>query len=128
MAAGEAGSGLALILGMLNTIISEGLYDREFVEEYCHGFEDLKKHIERYVPESLETITWLSARQIREAARLFAGTHPGVVHHRVGTEQDINSTQTNRSLAILAAITGNLGVKGGTSSPPMYPATSRHGA
>ena len=115
------GAAVALILGMLNTIISEGLYDREFVEGYCHGFEDLKRHIERYVPESLEAITWVSAREIREAARLFAGTHPGVVHHRVGTEQDINSTQTNRSLAILAAITGNLGVKGGNLLPTHVP-------
>ncbi len=117
------GTDVALILGMLHTIIVEKLYNEEFVQRHCHGFEELRKHVEAYTPERMAAITWLSAADIRETARLFAGTRPAAVHHRVGVEQNLNSTQTNRSLAILAAITGNLGVKGGNllpNRPPGY--------
>ena len=107
------GTDAALILGMLHTVISEELYDKAFVEEYCHGFDKLKEHVKAYPPEKVAEITWLSAAKIKEAARLFAETKPATVHHRVAVEQTLSSTQVARALVILAAITGNLGVRGG---------------
>jgi anaerobic selenocysteine-containing dehydrogenase len=107
------GTDAALILGMLHTVISEELYDKVFVEKYCHGIDKLKEHVKAYPPEKVAEITWLSATKIREAARLFARTKPATVHHRVAVEQNLSSTQVARALVILAAITGNLGVKGG---------------
>ncbi|MCX7858181.1 MAG: molybdopterin-dependent oxidoreductase [Deltaproteobacteria bacterium] len=107
----------ALILGMLHTIISEGLYDRVFVEHYCYGFAKLVEHIKAYPPEKMAEITWLPPELIKKTARLFASIKPATVHHRVAVDQNINSTQTDRALAILAAITGNLGVKGGNLYP-----------
>jgi thiosulfate reductase/polysulfide reductase chain A len=115
------GTDVALILGMLHTIISEGLYDKAFVEQYCHGFDQLKEHVKAYPPEKAEEITWLSATKIKEAARLFARTKPATVHHRVAVEHNLNSTQTDRALVILASITGNLGVKGGNLLPTHVP-------
>ena len=115
------GTDVALILGMLHTIISEGLYDKAFVEQYCHGFDELKEDVKAYPPEKAAEITWLSATQIKEAARLFARTKPATVHHRVAVEHNLNSTQTDRALVILAAITGNLGVKGGNLLPTHVP-------
>jgi anaerobic selenocysteine-containing dehydrogenase len=111
------GTDVALIMGMLHTIISEGLYDKPFVEQYCYGFEKLAEHVEAFPAEKVAAITWLPAEQIREAARLFATTKPAVVHHRVAVDQNVNSTQTNRALVILAAVTGNLGIKGGNLLP-----------
>ena len=111
------GTDVALIMGILHTIISEGLYDRPFVEKYCYGFEKFVEHVKAFPPDRVAEITWLPASQIVEAARLFASTKPAVVHHRVAVDQNVNSTQTNRALVILAAITGNLGVKGGNLLP-----------
>jgi anaerobic selenocysteine-containing dehydrogenase len=107
------GTDAALILGMLHTVISEELYDKSFVEKYCLGFDKLKEHVKAYPPEKVAEITWLPAAKIKEAARLFAQTKPATVHHRVAVEQNLSSTQVARALVILAAITGNLGVKGG---------------
>jgi thiosulfate reductase/polysulfide reductase chain A len=115
------GTDVALILGMLHTIISEGLYDEAFVEKYCYGFDELKEHVKAYSPEKAEEITWLSATKIKEAARLFARTRPATIHHRVAVEHNLSSTQTDRALVILAAITGNLGVKGGNLLPTYVP-------
>ena len=107
------GTDVALALGMINVIINEGLYDQEFVSKWCYGFEELRQHVRGFSPEKVAEITWLAPDNIKAAARLYATTRPAVLHHRIGVEHNINSTQTNRALAILIALTGNLDVKGG---------------
>lgn len=107
------GTDLALALGMINVIVEERLYDKEFVDEWCHGFDRLKAHVMRYTPEKVAEITWVTAEKIREASRIYASTKPSALHHRVGIEQSVNSTQAVRALAILIAITGNIDTKGG---------------
>lgn len=111
----------ALALGMINTIIREGLYDKDFVEKWCYGFDKLKGHIKQFSPEKMAGITWVPADTIKEAARMYATTKPAVLFHRVALEQNINSTQTCRALAIMLALTGNLDVKGGNRFPMSSP-------
>jgi anaerobic selenocysteine-containing dehydrogenase len=103
----------ALALGMMRLIIEEGLYDKDFVTKWCHGFEQLKERVQPYTLEKVEEITWIPAQQIKEAARLYATTKPAVLHHRVALEHNINSSQTLRALNILIGLTGNIDVKGG---------------
>ncbi|MFC1868119.1 molybdopterin-dependent oxidoreductase [Thermodesulfobacteriota bacterium] len=115
------GTDMALILGMIHTLITEDLYDKNFVEKWCHGFDLLKEHIKSYSPEKMSEITWIPAEKIKEAARLYATVKPAAIHHRVAPEHNINSTQTDRGLIIMAAITGNLGIKGGNLLPTHVP-------
>jgi anaerobic selenocysteine-containing dehydrogenase len=68
----------ALALGMLNVIINEGLYDREFVENWCLGFDELKALVQAYSPQRAAEITWLPAEQLADTARLYA-TSPAAV-------------------------------------------------
>jgi len=107
------GTDCALALGMMNVIINEELYDKEFVSDWCYGFDELREHVQKFSLEKVSEITWLPADSIKEAARLYATTSSAVLHHRIGVEHNINSTQTDRSFAILIALTGNLDVKGG---------------
>ena len=102
-----------MALGMINVIIEEELYDKEFVDKWCFGFDKLKEHVKTFPPEQVAEITWVPPDKIREAARLYATTKPAVFHHRVAVEHNINSTQTNRAFVILIALTGNIDVKGG---------------
>ncbi len=111
------GTDLALVLGMMNTIINEELYDREFVGKWCYGFDELREHVKGYSPERVAEITWIPAEKIREAARLYATTKPAVLYHRVAVEHNINSTQTNRALVSLIALTGNIDIQGGNLLP-----------
>ena len=103
----------ALILAFINVIIAERLYDKKFVDEWCHGFDPLASWIQEYTPEKAEAITWIPAKKIRAAARMYATTRPASLHQRVAVNQNISSTQTSRALAVLIAITGNLDVPGG---------------
>ena len=107
----------ALILALINVIITEGLYDKEFVDKWCHGFDQLASRIEGYTPEKAEMITWVPAEKIRAAARMYATTKPASLHQRVAVNQNMSSTQTSRALAVLIALTGNLDVAGGNLFP-----------
>jgi thiosulfate reductase/polysulfide reductase chain A len=111
------GSDLALVLGMMKIIIQEELYDKEFVSRWCYGFDKLEEHLKDYSVEKAAETTWISVDAIREAARLYATTKPAALHHRVAIEHNINSTQTDRAVAMLVALTGNIGVKGGNLLP-----------
>ncbi len=121
------GTDAALALGMINWIIEEELYDRDFVDRWCVGFEDLAARAAEYPLARVADITWIPAEKIREAASLYATTRPAVLHHRVAMDQNVMSTQSSRSLIDLVAITGNIDVEGGNLLPPKIPGYYRTG-
>ena len=107
------GTDPALALGMLNVIINEGLYDKEFVDKWCVGFEELKQRVQEYSPERVEEITWVPREKIIEAARLYATTKPATIEVVVAIEQNADTISIARALAMLIGITGNYDVPGG---------------
>jgi len=118
------GTDTALALGMANVIISEGLYDKEFVEKYTHGWDKFVERVQEYPLDKVEKITWVPAAKIKDAARLYAKTKPACIQWGVAIEQTINSTDNNRILTDIMAITGNLDAPGGNvffKPPPVRP-------
>jgi len=108
------GTDMALALAMAHIIINEGIYDREFVEQYCFGFERLKEHVQKYTPAWAAQVTGLSKEEIIEAARIYALDKPGCIYIRLGSgAQQVTSTQTCRAISILVGITGNVDAQGG---------------
>ena len=107
------GTDTALALGMLNVIVNEGLYDKDFVENHVHGWEPFVKRVNEYPLSRVEKITWVPENKIREAARLFATTKPAAVQWGVAIEQQINCADNNRALMALMGITGNIDIPGG---------------
>ena len=107
------GTDAALAFGMLNVIITENLYDKEFVEKYTHGWDKFVERVKQYPVEKVAEITWVPAEKIVEAARLFATTKPATIQWGISIEQNINCIDSDRLLIDLLAITGNLDVKGG---------------
>ncbi|MGQ9646524.1 MAG: molybdopterin-containing oxidoreductase family protein [Thermodesulfobacteriota bacterium] len=113
------GTDCALALGMMNVIISEDLYKKEFVEKYTIGFDKLIKHVKEYTPEKVAEICWVPASEIRRASRIFAGARSASIIQGINSlDQHINGFQNNRALAILHAITGNYDVPGGWATNP----------
>ncbi len=104
----------ALALGMMNVIISEDLYDKEFVEKWTVGFDGLKKLAGEYTLDKVEKITRVPAALIRDAARLYAASKPAKLHlSSNSTTHHANGVQNHRAVVLLAAITGNIGITGG---------------
>ncbi|MDW8023105.1 MAG: molybdopterin-dependent oxidoreductase [Nitrososphaerota archaeon] len=115
------GTDCALYMGMLNVIVNEEIYDKEFVDKWCFGFDKLKTRVQDYPPEHVAKITWIPAEKIREAARTYATTRPGVIIHGMGVEHLSNSVEALHARYILTAITGNLDVKGGEELRSVHP-------
>ena len=107
------GTDAALALGMLNVIINEGLYDKEFVDKWTFGFDKLAERAREYPPEKAAEITWIPADKIREAARVYATSKPATIHPGVAVEQHFNTTQELRAILCLVGITGNFDIPGG---------------
>jgi len=106
------GTDCALALAWINIIITEHLYDREFVQDWTYGFDRLAEHIQPFTPEWAEEITWVPADEIKRAAHLYANTKPACSLIGVAPEFGINTTGTMHSLFILPAITGNIDIPG----------------
>lgn len=107
------GTDCALYLSMIDTIIGEQLYDKDFVNQWCHGFDRLAERARDYPAEKVALITWIPAEKIRQAARMYATTKPAVILHQMGLEQLSNSIEALHARYVLTAITGNLDVRGG---------------
>ena len=104
----------ALALGMMNVIFGEDLHDKDFLEKWTVGYDGLKKLAAEYPPERAAAITGVPADKIIAAARLYATIRPAKLHlSGNSTTHHANGVQNHRSVILLAAITGNIGVAGG---------------
>ncbi len=114
----KPGTDIALLLAWMNVIISEGLYDRDYVEKYTYGFEQLRAHVKPYTPERVWSITGIKPELIRATAREMGHQKPAVlVHPGRHVTWYGDDTQRTRAIAILNAILGSWGRKGGFFYP-----------
>ncbi len=107
------GTDAALALGLLNVIITEKLYDADFVARWTVGFEQLTARVAAYPPEVIAPITGVPPELTRAVARLYATTWPAYLDTGNALEHHSNSSQILRATMILRALTGNLDVPGG---------------
>ena len=108
------GTDTALALGMMQVIISEDLYDRDFVEKWTVGMEELAEATSAYPLERVAEITGVPAEKIAEAARIFANSPSAcIVQGTNSLDQHVTGLQNSRSVAMMQAITGNIDNAGG---------------
>jgi anaerobic selenocysteine-containing dehydrogenase len=105
----------ALALGMIRVLIEEGLYDKEFVEKWCLGFDEVRTIADEWTPERTSEITGVPADLVVAAARMYAENKPARLTFGVSTSQIGQGAARSALLgqAILRAISGNLDVYGG---------------
>jgi len=111
------GTDVAILNGLMNVIISEGLEDKAFVAERTEAYDELKAMVEKYTPERVEEISGVPAEKLREAARLYATHKPSAFIYAMGITQHTTGTDNVKSVANLAMLTGNLGIPGGGVNP-----------
>lgn len=116
------GTDTALGLGLINVIINEEIYDKEFVGKWTFGFDELKKRVQEYTPEKVAKITWVPKEKIVEAARMYALNKPATIPWGTRCSHiGRNSTEVEHVRCILRAITGNLDIDGGDLFQRPYP-------
>ena len=103
------GSNMALVNAFANVLISEGLYNKEYVANFSEGFEEYKAQVAKYTPEYAAEITGLDPQLIRDAIRMYASAPTATILWGMGVTQWGQSVDVVRGLSSLATITGNLG-------------------
>jgi len=115
----------ALALGLAWVILRERLYDREFVDEHCHGFEEWSKAVlEDYSPAYVAALTSVPEETIKRLAREFAGMSPAVAVGGEAIDQQTNGLASQMAIHSLNALVGSIDVPGGVvmqRPPPLTP-------
>ncbi|MDQ0974283.1 anaerobic selenocysteine-containing dehydrogenase [Neobacillus niacini] len=101
-----------LASGIIKEILRLGLEDREFIEHYSYGFEDLEKLIEGISLEKISEMTEVSVEKIQLLAKVFADK-PTSTFMGLGLQRYKNGGNTIRLIDALAAVSGNIGIPGG---------------
>ena len=108
----------ALALGMARVMITEDLYDKDYIEKYTYGFEEYKEYVMEFTPEKVEKITGVPAGDMIKAARLFASEKSSAIMTSASpVVHNINGVQNARAIELLSALTGNYGMPGGVMAP-----------
>jgi len=117
----KPGTDIALLLAWMNVIVKEKLYDVEYVKNYGFGFEQFEAQIEENTPEWAYPITGIDPKLIRDSAREMARNIPSsLVHPGRHTTWYGDDTQRSRAIALLNALLGSWGRKGGFYMPNSY--------
>jgi ferredoxin-nitrate reductase len=106
------GTNMALINGILRTLIHKGWIDRAFVESHTDGFDKLAETVAPYTPARVQALTGVAASQLETAAE-WIGTSPGVVTTCLqGVYQSNQATATACAVNSMHLITGKIGKPG----------------
>ncbi|MCL5958807.1 MAG: molybdopterin-dependent oxidoreductase [Chloroflexi bacterium] len=115
----RSGTDGALALGMMNVIIQEGLYDREFVENWTVGFKELSRYVREFSPKEVAGITRVPEEVVVEAARAIAATRGTTLCSYTGLEYSNCGVQSIRAVLALWGICGHLDEPGGLVLRPL---------
>lgn len=111
------GTDVAVFNGLMNVIIAEGLYAKEYVAERTEGFDALKAAVAKYTPDYVEKISGVGVEDLKKAARMYAKANRASIIYAMGITQHITGTDNVKSTANLAMLCGNVGIEGGGVNP-----------
>jgi len=103
------GTDVALLMGMMQVIVDEGLLDSSFIEERCENFDAFKESLKDFALDSVERITGVPGEKVAEAARMYATNKPAAILYAMGITQHSHGTDNVIATANLAMLTGNIG-------------------
>ncbi|MBA7934114.1 dimethyl sulfoxide reductase subunit A [Klebsiella sp. RHBSTW-00215] len=128
------GTDAALVAGIAWVLINEGLVDQPFLDEYCVGYDEktlpadapANGHYKAYIlgtgddgmaktPQWASRITGIPVDRIVKLAREIGSTKPAYICQGWGPQRQANDELASRAIAMLAILTGNVGINGGNS-------------
>ena len=106
----------ALALSIASVLIAEGLYDKEFVDRCCVGFEEYAAYAAQFPPEKAAAICGVPASEIVAAARMIAGGGLSIQISSCSIVHCVSGVQNERAVVLLSALTGSFGRHGGNGA------------
>jgi formate dehydrogenase major subunit len=121
------GTDVAMLNGILNVIVTEGLYDRQYVEAQTSGFKAFAEHIKDFTPDEMAPICGIPAETLRAVARTYARAKSAIIFWGMGVSQHVHGTDNARCLIALALMCGQVG-RPGTGLHPLRGQNNVQGA
>lgn len=109
------GTDIVLQNSLMHVILKEGLEDKDYIEKYTNGIEELRACVADFDPTSAAKICGIDEDTIRHVARLFAKAGRAMSIWTMGLNQSTHGSDAITGCNSLSLITGNIGVPGGTS-------------
>jgi len=121
------GADVAMLNAMLNVIVTEKLYDQQYIQTYVEGFDPFAESIKDFTPEEMAPICGIPADTLREVARTYARAESAIIFWGMGVSQHTHGTDNARCLIALSLITGQIG-RPGTGLHPLRGQNNVQGA
>jgi formate dehydrogenase major subunit len=121
------GTDVAMLNAMLNVIVTEKLYDQQYIQTYTEGFSQLAEHVKAFTPEQMAPICGIDAETLRTVARTYARAESAIIFWGMGVSQHTHGTDNARCLIALALICGHVG-RPGTGLHPLRGQNNVQGA
>ncbi len=123
----KPGTDVAMLNGILNVIVAEGLYDKQYVQAHTDGFAAFAEHISDFTPEEMAPICGIPAEVLRNVARTYARAKSAIIFWGMGVSQHVHGTDNARCLIALALMCGQIG-RPGTGLHPLRGQNNVQGA
>ncbi len=113
----KVGSDVAFLNAIMNVLITEDLYDKEFVRDHCENFEELKATVLKYPPERGEEISNVPKETIIEIARMLGTIKPAMLLYTLGITEHTCGTDNVMAVANIQMLLGNIGKENAGVNP-----------
>ena len=123
----KGGTDVAMLNAIIHTIVTEKLYDEQYIQAMAEGFEALEERIAPFTPEAMSEVCGIDAQTLREVARAYAKSEASIIFWGMGISQHVHGTDNARCLITLALITGQIG-RPGTGLHPLRGQNNVQGA
>jgi anaerobic selenocysteine-containing dehydrogenase len=100
------GTDAALALGVMHVVFRDGLEDREWLERYAVGHEELRARALEWTPARTAATTGLRAEEVLSFAREYATTRPSAIRLNYGLNRHAGGGMAVRTIACLPAVVG----------------------
>ena len=107
------GTDAALALGMMHLLFARGLEDRDYLERYTLGHEQLRERVAEWTPERTAYVTGLPVETIASLGERYGGARAAFIRVNYGLQRHAGGGMAVRSIACLPAITGHWRRAGG---------------
>jgi anaerobic selenocysteine-containing dehydrogenase len=107
------GTDAALALAMMHVLFAEGLEDRDYLDRYTLGADQLRERVRAYAPERVAPITGIPTARITELAREFGRARAAFIRVNYGLQRHYGGGMAVRTIACLPAVTGHWRRAGG---------------